>query len=84
MTALLSFVDHRSYWGPHTFHFQLLDKQPNFVFGLAGACGRDKIQLRFQKRIRQLADAEPANFDDARFLRQYAEELDMNIMFFLS
>jgi len=23
--------------------------------------GRDKIQLRFQKRIRQLADAEPNN-----------------------
>jgi hypothetical protein len=70
--------------------FQLLDKQPNFVrqksdavFGLAGACA-DKIQLRFQKRIRQLADAEPANFDDAGFLRQLAKELDMSIMFFLS
>jgi hypothetical protein len=61
--------------------FQLLDKQPNFVFGLAGACA-DKIQLRFQKRSH--AAAEPANFDDARFLRQYAKELGMNIMFFLS
>ena len=47
--------------------FQLLDKQPNFVFGLAGARA-DKIQLRFQKR--SLAAAEPANFDDARFLQQ--------------
>ena len=81
MTALLSFVDHRSYWGPHTFHFQLLDKQPNFVFGLAGACA-DKIQLRFQKR--SLAAAEPTTFDNARFLRQSAKELGMNIMFFLS
>ena len=30
------------------FH-QLLDKQHNFIFGLAGA-GADKIRLRFQKR----------------------------------
>ena len=30
------------------FH-QLLDKQPNFSFGLAGICAA-KIQLRFQKR----------------------------------
>jgi hypothetical protein len=26
-----------------------LEKQPNFIFGLAGAC-EDKIQLRIQKR----------------------------------
>jgi hypothetical protein len=44
------------------------------------ACGKQG----FQKRIRQLADAEPANFDDAGFLRQLAKELDMSIMFFLS
>jgi hypothetical protein len=56
-----------------------LDKQPNFVFGLAGACA-DKIQLRFQKR--GLAAAEPADFDDARFLRQLAKALNMSIMFF--
>ena len=79
--AILSFVDHRRYRRPHTTSFQLLDKQPNFVFGLAGACA-DKIQLRFQKR--SLAAAEPATFDDARFLRQAANELDINIMFFLS
>ena len=30
-------------------YHQLLDEQPNFIFGLAGACA-DKIQLRFQKR----------------------------------
>jgi hypothetical protein len=54
--------------------FQLLDKQPNFVFGLAGACA-DKIQLRFQKR--SLAAAELANFDDARFLRLLAKALDI-------
>jgi hypothetical protein len=58
-----------------------LDKQPNFVFGLAGACA-DKIQLRFQKR--SLAAAEPTPFDNAGFLQQSAKELDMNIMFFLS
>jgi hypothetical protein len=52
----LSFAKHWSYRRPHTLTFQLLDKQPNFVFGLAVACV-DKIQLRFQKR--SLAAAEP-------------------------
>jgi len=78
--------------------FQLLDKQPNFVFGLAGACAPCLCRSGFAQAgtkfscvsksasasWRQLADAEPANFDDARFLRQYAKELGMNIMFFLS
>jgi hypothetical protein len=39
--------------------FQLLDKQPNFVFGLARACA-DKIQLRFQKRSLAAAGAKEA------------------------
>jgi len=67
-----------------------LDKQPNFVFGLAvhvrlpaeAGEGRDKIQLRFQKR--SLAPAEPTTFDDARFLQQSAKAIDMIGMFFLS
>jgi hypothetical protein len=43
------------------------------------ACGRQG----FQKRIRQLADAEPANFDAAPYLRQLVKALDVSIMFFL-
>ncbi len=42
----------------HTLSSQLLDKQHNFIFGVAGACA-DKIQLRFQKRSH--AAAEPKN-----------------------
>jgi hypothetical protein len=50
-----------------------LDKQLNLVFGLG-----------FQKRISQLADAELANIDDARFLQLVAKALDISIMLFLS
>jgi hypothetical protein len=39
--------------------------------------GRDKIQLRFQKR--SLAAEEPANFDDAPFLPLSTKQFDINM-----
>jgi len=78
--------------GPHTLPSSFWIS--NLILSLAwqGMCavpspkrlraGRDKIQLRFQKR--SLAAEEPTTFDGARFLRQAVQELDMNIMFFLS
>ena len=40
-------------WQWHKLFFQLLDKQPNFIFGLVGVCG-DKIQLRSKSAAMRL------------------------------
>ena len=41
------------HWGWHQLFFQLLDKQPNFVFGLVRVCA-DKIQLRSKSAAMRL------------------------------
>ncbi len=40
-------------WQWHQLFFQLLDKQPNFVFGLVRVCA-DKIQLRSKSAAMRL------------------------------